>query len=220
MPTPVSADRRSARRRRARHVLTRQRARRRASRAARSRSRWSARAPSSVAIDATAAAGRAGRPRWRAARCPAGPARYGSTTSSITRQRASAPAAASATTRSWRTRDEICRSSVTCERMVSTQSSSTGDSGRAAIDVHAPQVLGGQLDRRQRVLDVVRDLPRHVGPRLEPLRALELAALPLQVGGHLVEVLDQPPQLVRRRRGDARVEIAARDAAASRASGG
>ena len=72
-------------------------------------------------------------------------------------------------------------------------------------------VLGRQLDRRQRVLDVVRDLPRHVGPRLEALRPFELAALPLQVGGHPVEVLDQAAQLVGRGRGDARVEIAARD---------
>ena len=37
-------------------------------------------------------------------------------------------------------------------------------------------------------------------------------ALALQVGGHLVEVLDQPPQFVRRGGGDARVEVAARDA--------
>jgi hypothetical protein len=78
------------------------------------------------------------------------------------------------------------------------------------------RVLGGQLDRRQRVLDVVRDLARHVGPRLEPLRALELGALPFQIGRHLVEVLDQAPQLVRRRRGDARVEIAAGDARVAR----
>ena len=72
----------------------------------------------------------------------------------------------------------------------------------AAIVVHAPQVLGRQLDRRQRVLDVVRDLPRHVGPRLEAVRALELAALALQVGRHAVEVLDQPPAARRPMRGD------------------
>ena len=38
------------------------------------------------------------------------------------------------------------------------------------------------------------------------------AALALQVVGHLVEVVDQAPQLVGRGRDDARVEIAARDA--------
>ena len=38
-------------------------------------------------------------------------------------------------------------------------------------------------------------------------------ALPLQIARHLVEVLDQPPQLVGRRGGHARVEVAARDAA-------
>ena len=68
----------------------------------------------------------------------------------------------------------------------------------AAIGVHAAQVLGRQLDRRQRVLDLVRDLPRHLGPRLEPVRAFELAALRLQLGGHAVEGVDQPPQLVGR----------------------
>ena len=37
-------------------------------------------------------------------------------------------------------------------------------------------------------------------------------ALALEVGRHPVEVLDQPPQLVGRRGGDARVEVAAGDA--------
>ena len=81
----------------------------------------------------------------------------------------------------------------------------------AAIEVHPLRVLRRQLDRRQRVLDVVRDLPGHVGPRLQPLRALELASLALEVRGHLVEVLDQPPQFVRGGRRHARVEIAARN---------
>jgi hypothetical protein len=67
-----------------------------------------------------------------------------------------------------------------------------GGQWSAAIDVHALRVLGGELNGRQRVLDVVRHLPRHVGPRFEALRVLEFAALALQVGRHLVEVLDQP----------------------------
>ena len=107
---------------------------------------------------------------------------------------------------------EICRSSRTCDRIDVDALVEHRRQRAAAIEVDAPRVLGRQLNRRQRILDVVRDLPRHVGPGLEPLRALELGALPLQVVGHAVEVLDQPPQLVRRRGGDARVEIAARDA--------
>ena len=82
-----------------------------------------------------------------------------------------------------------------------------------AVDVDATGVLGRQLNRRQRILDVVGDLARHIGPRLQSPRAFELGALPFEVGGHLIEVFDEPPQFVRRRRGDARVEIAARDAA-------
>ena len=109
--------------------------------------------------------------------------------------------------------DAIWRSSVTCVRIACTQSSSTGDSGPPAIDVDAPGVLGRQLDRRQRVLDVVRDLPRHVRPRFEALRALELGALALEVVRHPVEVLDEPSQFVGRRHGDARVQVSARDAA-------
>ena len=108
---------------------------------------------------------------------------------------------------------EICRSSLTCERIDVDALVEHRRQRPAAIDVDAPRVLGGQLDRRQRVLDVVRHLPRHVGPGLEALRALELGALALQIVGHLVEILDQPPQLVGRCRGNPRVEVAAGDAA-------
>ena len=45
----------------------------------------------------------------------------------------------------------------------------------ALVGMHAEEVLGGQLDRRQRVLDLVRHLARHLGPGFEPVRALELA---------------------------------------------
>ena len=81
----------------------------------------------------------------------------------------------------------------------------------AAIDVHAACVLGRQLNGREWVLDVVRDLPCHAGPGFQPLRPLELGALPLQLFRHAVEIADQPPQLVARCGHDARVEIAARD---------
>ena len=82
----------------------------------------------------------------------------------------------------------------------------------AAIVVHAPEVLGRELDRRQRVLDVVRDLPRHLGPRLEAVRALDLAALALQLAGHAVERFDEALQLVGGPHDDAGAEVAGGDA--------
>ena len=93
-----------------------------------------------------------------------------------------------------------------------TQLSSDGPERLAAIGVHAAQVLGRQLDRRERVLDLVRDLPRHLGPRLEAVRAFELHALRLELRGHAVEGVDEPPQLVGGLDGNLRVEVAARDA--------
>ena len=76
--------------------------------------------------------------------------------------------------------------------------------------VHAPQVFGRQLDRRKRVLDVVRYLPRHLGPRLEAVRSFELDPLPLELVCHLVERLDEPLELVGRPHEDPHVEIASR----------
>ena len=73
-------------------------------------------------------------------------------------------------------------------------------------------MLGGELNRRQRILDLVRDLPRHLGPRLEPVRALELDALGLELARHAVERVHQAAQLVDRPHGNAGVEIAAGDA--------
>ena len=72
-------------------------------------------------------------------------------------------------------------------------------------------MFGIQLNRRQRVLDLVRDLSGHLGPGLEAVRAFELRPLPLEIARHRVEVLHQPAQLVGRRGSDAGVEIAARD---------
>ena len=69
---------------------------------------------------------------------------------------------------------EICRSSRTCPRIEVDAAFEHRPERLAAIGVHAPQVLGGELDRRQRILDLVRHLPRHLGPRLEPVRAFEL----------------------------------------------
>ncbi len=84
---------------------------------------------------------------------------------------------------------------------------------RAAVGVHALEELGLQLNRRQRVLDVVCDLPRHVGPRRQSIGPFQLGALALKIFGHLVERFDQPAQLVGRRGEDARVEVAAGNAA-------
>ena len=58
----------------------------------------------------------------------------------------------------------------------------------------------------------MRHLAGHVGPGFQPLGSLQFGALLFQLGGHPVEVLDEPPQFVGRGRGDARIEIAAGDA--------
>ena len=52
-------------------------------------------------------------------------------------------------------------------------------------------------ERCQRVLDLVRHLARHFGPGLEAMRALQLLALALEIGSHMIEVGDQPAKLVR-----------------------
>ena len=57
----------------------------------------------------------------------------------------------------------------------------------------------------------MRHLARHLRPRFEPVRAFELIALGLELGGHAVEGVDQAAQLVGRSDGDARVELAARN---------
>ena len=83
----------------------------------------------------------------------------------------------------------------------------------AAVPVHAQQVLGRKLDRRQRVLDVVGHLPRHLRPGLEPVGALEPPALDQQIPGHAVERRHQALEFVGRADRHPRVEVAARDAA-------
>ena len=120
----------------------------------------------------------------------------------------------SATSAKLENSDAICRSSRTCVRIVSTQAVEHRRQRLAAILVHAPQVLGRELDRRQRVLDVVRDLPGHLGPRLEavgPLAAARAGAAAR--AAMLVERLDEPLQLVgrsARRRGCSRSPAAMR----------
>ena len=79
--------------------------------------------------------------------------------------------------------------------------------------MYAQQVLGTQLNRRQRVLDVVGDLPGHVGPGGQAVGAFQFRPLTLEVGHHAVEGLDQLPQFIRRRDEHPHVELALRDAA-------
>ena len=78
--------------------------------------------------------------------------------------------------------------------------------------MHPAQMLRVELNGRERILDVVCDLPGHVGPRRKPVGAFELDALTLQVGRHTVERFDQPPKLVRRCGDNPRIEIPARNA--------
>ncbi len=82
----------------------------------------------------------------------------------------------------------------------------------ALVGVDAEQVFRRQLDRRQRILDFVRDLPRHLRPGFQAMGAFELAALRLQLAGHAVERVDEPAQLVDGANRNPRVEVAARDA--------
>ena len=107
---------------------------------------------------------RARRPRSRCA--SAEPGRYGPTTSSTSigdgrRSRA----AASARRRSSRTRRRSAAAAGPAAGSSSGTDRTTAPSGRPLVLVHALQVLGGQLNRRQRILDLVRDLPRHLAPR-------------------------------------------------------
>ncbi len=75
----------------------------------------------------------------------------------------------------------------------------------------ALEVLGRELDWRERVLDLVRYLPGHLRPGLEPMRAFELRALRLELRRHAVERVHQPPELVGRLDRDAGIEISSCD---------
>ena len=45
----------------------------------------------------------------------------------------------------------------------------------ARVGARAPQMLHAEPDGRERILDLVRDLPRHLAPREHALRARDLA---------------------------------------------
>ena len=73
------------------------------------------------------------------------------------------------------------------------------------------EVFRGQLNRCQRVLDVMRHLARHVGPCLQFVRPPQFGSLFAQRHRHAVEVVDQPPQFVSGVRDDAHVKAAGRE---------
>ena len=108
--------------------------------------------------------------------------------------------AAPAGARRRRTRSRSRAASAPASGSSRCRLSSVAAKSAPPVGVDAPQVLGGELDRRQRVLDLVGHLARHLGPGGQPVAALEVAPLPVQVAGHLVEGLDQVAQLVLARR--------------------
>src|SRR5688572_18397832 len=73
-------------------------------------------------------------------------------------------------------------------------------------------MFGVELNRCERILDLMSHLAGHLGPCLEAMRAFELAALALQIARHAVEGLDQATEFIRRGGGDSGVEVAASDA--------
>ena len=108
-------------------------------------------------------------------RCgPRGPARYGSTTSATSAGRSTGARRAVGDEAKLENSAAICRSSRTCPRIDVDAALEHRAERLAAVGVHAAQVLGRELDRRQRILDLVRHLARHLGPRLEAVRPFEL----------------------------------------------
>ena len=58
-------------------------------------------------------------------------------------------------------------------------------------------MLGVELDRRQRILDLVGHLARHLGPRIQTVGVFEFGPLPREIACHAIEIIDQPAELVR-----------------------
>ena len=81
--------------------------------------------------------------------------------------------------------------------------------GERALDL-----LRGQHDRRERVLDLVGDLPRHLAPGRVLLGLDEPAVRLLQVRGHAVERVREERDLVVALDAHPGVEVSARDALA------
>ena len=72
--------------------------------------------------------------------------------------------------------------------------------------------LGGKLDRREGIPDLVRQALRDLLPRGDPFRLQELAAGALQLGDHAVEGVHQRGKLVPRPGEDAEAEVSLGDA--------
>ena len=77
--------------------------------------------------------------------------------------------------------------------------------------MHALQVLGGQLNRREGILDFVRHLPGHFRPRLELIHARQFSPLRGEHLRHRVEVIHQAAQFVGRVGSQPLVEPAGRN---------
>ena len=89
--------------------------------------------------------------------------------------------------------------------MVDVHSSTSARAGAGADDELTAHALGAELNRRQRVLDFVRQTPRHVAPRRHPLSPNQ--------GRHIVEDEHGAPGAAivaqQRRRGRGEVQLAA-----------
>ena len=164
-----------------------------------------------MSVRSTKTRGSGGTTRLTISMRPARPVRYGSITDATSSGTSTGAGFAVGEDAKLENSAEIRRSSRTCPRIERDAALDHVPQRLAAVGVHAAEVLGRQLDRRQRVLDLVRDLARHLGPRLEAMGALELRALRLELRGHAVERVDEAPQLVGGLDRDLRVEVAARD---------
>ncbi len=82
---------------------------------------------------------------------------------------------------------------------------------RVVADVLAMALLDGELDRRQRVLDLVRQPLRHLLPRADALQVLDARPRLLHLAEHPVEDAGELRQLVGAGDRNAHVEVARRD---------
>ena len=114
------------------------------------------------------------RRRWRSRCGRPGPCAYGGRISSSSGASGVGSGRACGDVAKLENSDASWRSSRTCSRMLVDAFVDQRAERPAAVGVHAAQVFGVELDRRQRVLDVVRHLPGHLGPGLEAVGALEL----------------------------------------------
>ena len=98
----------------------------------------------------------------------------------------------------------------TSSRMVCADSSKSASNCWRALAMRALQRLDRHLDRRQRILDLVRDALRDLAPRGDALGAHQLIARAGQIAGHRVEGGGQLADLVARAHRHRGVEAAAR----------